>query len=121
MILARWWTGMPNPKVAARSEDSKPNNVRAQAAQFRLQAVESQLSAAFTFCSVAKTAQGIGEVQHGCKAIKHARHTAQTVRVHLDEPDHVPADSLPDILDRLSELEEQLSRLEKGFAPVKKC
>jgi hypothetical protein len=103
---------MTNPKLALRSEDSKANNLRSRAAQLRLQAIESQLSAAFTFCSVAKTAQALGRIQHGREAIKHASHTAQMVRFHLDEPDHVPADSRPDALGQLAELEEQLSRLD---------
>jgi hypothetical protein len=96
---------------------TQQSEVQSRAAQLRIRAIQLQLLAAFNFCSTAQNALVLGRVQCFREAIENARHTAQTVRVHLDEPHHVPADSIAGIRDRLAELERQLSRLEARFQP----
>ena len=81
----------------------------------RVRAMESQLSAAFTFCSTAETALVLGRVQNAREAIGNARRAAGMLRLHLDEPNHIPADAVASMADRLRELENRISRLEEPF------
>jgi len=89
----------------------------ARCTQLRVRAVELQLSAAFTICSTAENALVLGRVQHAREAIGNARRTAGVVRVHLDEPKHVPADSVASIAERLAELQTVISRFEERLLP----
>lgn len=86
--------------------------LRSRAAQLRESAIISQLRSALTECSVAKTALALRQVQRGRDAVENASHTARVVRVHLEEPNHVPADSGAGLRDKLAELEKQISSLE---------
>ena len=86
--------------------------LRSRAAELRASAIISQLTSAFTQCSVANTALALCHVQRGRDAVENARHTAQVVRAHLDEPDHVPPDSAAGLRDQLAELEKEISNLE---------
>ena len=69
-------------------------------------------STALNFCSTAENAFVLGEIRRGHKAIEKARHTADRVRVHLDQPNHISADSVPGIRDQLASLEKRISNLE---------
>lgn len=86
-----------------------------RSAQLRLKAMQVRLAAAFSFCSTAETALYLGNQEHARQAIENARQTALNVRVHLDVPNHVPADSVRGVRDSLTELEESISRLEMRF------
>jgi len=74
--------------------------------------MRSQLTAAFNYCSSAENAFAFGRVQLGINAVQKAKHVAQKVRVHLEEPNHVPADAVAGIRDELAGLERQISSLE---------
>ena len=87
----------------------------ARSTRLRVRAMELQLSAAFTFCSTAENALDLGRVQNARKAIGNARRTALVVGLHLDEPNHVPADALANIADGLAELKTLISRFEERF------
>jgi len=80
--------------------------------QLRVRAMQSQLTAVSNLCSTAENAVTLGQVQLGLKAVQKAKHTAQWVRVHLEEPNHVPADSVSDIRGQLKELERRILALE---------
>jgi phage shock protein A len=89
--------------------------VRSRAAQLRLQAMRSQLTSAFSFCLTAENALALGQVQLALRAVQNAKNTVQSVRGHLEEPNHVAADSMAGIHDQLTELERQISNLEASF------
>jgi len=82
-------------------------------ATLRARAIRSQLRAAFTVCSTAKTAFDRHEVGLGREAVKNAKRTAERVRVHLNEPNHVPTDAIADIAKELAELDQQIAKLER--------
>jgi hypothetical protein len=93
--------------VAAQDE------IRSRATQLRLEAIEAQLAAAFNFCSTAKNALALHQIQCCLDAIKSATHTARTVRIHLDEPNHVPAHSMVGVRDQLAKLETEIIHIEE--------
>jgi hypothetical protein len=82
-------------------------------AQLRLEAMQTQLAAAFLYCSTAENALNLGRIENGLQAIEKARHTAQAVRAHLNEPNHVPEDSVAGVQDRITELDTCISRIER--------
>ena len=97
-----------------KREQSSAPTARAKAslrnASIRLRAMESQLTSAFNYCSTADNALTIlGRVEHARRATERARHVAEVVRAHLNEPNHVPADSVAGIKKRLAELDEQIA------------
>jgi len=92
-------------------------DISARSALLRLRAVRLQLETAFTVCSTAENALLLRRVREARQAIQNAKHTAHWVHVHLDEPNHVPADSLADTRDTLVELESLVSRLEAQLQP----
>ncbi len=87
-------------------------NNQCRGARLRLQAMQAQITAAFIYCSTAENALVLGRVEYGRKASEKARHTAQVVRAHLNEPNHVPADSVAEILNQVTELERRVASLE---------
>lgn len=89
--------------------------LRLKAMQMRLRAIHSQLTAASNFCSTAEHALIFGRFDLARVAVERARHTVQQVGAHLEEPNHVPADSVAGARDRLWELERFISRLEEQF------
>lgn len=82
--------------------------------QMRLRALHSQLTAASNFCSTAKNAFVVGRLDLGRARVERARHTVQRVRAHLEEPNHIPADSVAGTRDRLVELESLISKLKSS-------
>ena len=82
-------------------------------AGLRVRAVRSRLRAAFTICATAKTALDLHEVGLAREAVKNAKRTAERVRVHLNEPNHVPTDAIADIAKELAELDQQIAKLER--------
>lgn len=82
-------------------------------AQLRMKAIQSQLDAAFTYCVTAETALSVlGRVENARRAIERARRAAELVRAHVNEPNHVPADSVDRIKERLTELDSRISSLQ---------
>ena len=74
--------------------------------------MRAQLTAAFNYCSTAEQSLIVGRVQLGMNAVQNAKHVAQKVRLHLEEPNHVPADAVAGLRDELAGLERQISKLE---------
>ena len=88
-------------------------------AQLRVKAIQSQLDAALTYCSTAETALAVlGRVENARRAIEKARRAAELVRAHINEPNHVPADSLNRINERLTELDTRISSIEARWPPT---
>ena len=87
------------------------------AAHLRLRAIESQLTSAFNYCSTGENALAVlGRVENARRSIEKARHTAEKVRTHVKEPNHVPADSVAGINERLAELDRRISDMEARLA-----
>ncbi len=82
----------------------------------RLEVIQTRLITAFNVCITAENALVLNRVRHGREAIEKARHTAQSIRAHISEPGHVPADSVSGVLGRLAELEKQISKVEERFS-----
>lgn len=87
------------------------------AAQVRLQAMELQLTSAFNYCSTGENALAVlGRVATAQHSIEKARHAAEKVRTHVEEPNHVPADSVTGINERLAELDRRIFDIEGQLA-----
>jgi len=72
---------------------------------------------ASSICSTAENAVALGQVQLGLVVVQKAKHTAQWVRVHLEEPNHVPSNAVAAIRGVLAALESRISKLEAWFWP----
>lgn len=103
--------------ASIRTKHPKRADISARSVQLRLQAMELQLAAAFTSCETAENALLIDRVQNARKAIEHAKQTVRNVRVNLDEPKHVPANSVVGLRDKLARIESLVSRLEARLQP----
>lgn len=79
--------------------------------------MRSQLAGAANLCSTAANAVILGQVQLGLDAIQKAKRTAQWVRVHLEEPNHVPAHAVGAIRDELTAVEKRVSAIEVSLRP----
>lgn len=98
-----------------------PTNIGLRGSHLRLKAMQSQLDAAFNYCSTAQNALAVlGRVRHARAAIQKAKHTAELVRVHVNQPNRVSADSVAGIQDRLAELGGQIARVETLLAELAK-
>ena len=87
------------------------------ASYIRLRAITSQLTSAFHYCSTGENALAVlGRVETARDSIERARHTAEKVRTHVKEPNHVPADSVAGIKERLAELDRRISEIEAQVA-----
>ena len=92
------------------------SGVALRAKQLRLDAIQTQLDTGFTYCSTAEKALFLGKVEQGRQALANARHVAQKTREHMDEPHHVPDESLAGLHDRVKDLDAQISSIE-GRSP----
>jgi hypothetical protein len=54
-------------------------------------------------------------MEHARLAIEKARHVAEVVRAHVIEPNHVPADSVASIHERLTGLDTRISTIKARF------
>jgi hypothetical protein len=86
---------------------------REKAVRLRLKAMQSQLAAALNLCLTAGNALGLGEHQLARTAIEKVRHVIEVIRVHVDEPGHVPEDAMASIRHQAAELERQMCSLEE--------
>lgn len=96
-------------------KDPSIKAAQSRAARLRLQAARTQLTAALTYCSTAENALVLGQAEKGRQAIQKARHTAETVHAHIEEPNHLPADSVAIMRDHLGELRRKISNIEARF------
>jgi len=85
------------------------------AAQTRLRAIETQLSLGHTLCSVADTAILYQRYSEARKALDRLRHAAETIRRHLDEPGHLPRESIAEMREKLKQLEARAEQVTSRF------
>ena len=86
--------------------------LHAIAAEMRLRAVQSQLSLGFTFCAIAEAEIRHGRLNEAISVVNKLRHHADAIRIHLDEPSHLPTAAVPNLSGRLSELKERTQKIE---------
>ena len=85
------------------------------AAESRLRAVESQLSLALTLCAIAETELRYSQTDEAIKVVNKVRHHAETIRVHLDEPNHLPRIAIPDLRKQLEQVKKRIAKIESCF------
>ncbi len=82
----------------------------------RLRSIEAQLSAGSTLCRTMEATIGRGGTEDARNLLGQLRHTLESVRRHLDEPHHVPQESLAEARDQLAQLETQVLAVEKRLS-----
>ncbi len=84
---------------------------RPTAGEVRLRAIKAQLSTGFTLCELAERDLSNRRPDNAHQTVERVRHTIETIRQHLDEPNYVSPNSL-------SELRGQLAQMEKRVLAV---
>jgi hypothetical protein len=90
--------------------------LRTTAAESRLRAAECQLALVFTLCAIAETEIRYGRPDEAMKVVKKVRHHAETIRIHLDEPNHRPSTAISDLRLQLTQLKERTNEIELRLA-----
>ncbi len=100
----------------AEAEATKLRN-RAQdtPAAVRLRAIKAQLSTAVTLCVLAEGDISKRKIDQAHLVIERVRHTVDSVRRRLDAPNHVSPSSLPEVREKLAQLERRVAAIEKRF------
>ena len=99
-----------HPKVSTYASELK--RLHAIAAGSRLRAIESQLSLAFTMCALAETELRYQQPGEAFKLLDKVRNTAESIRIHLGEPNHVPKPSISHLRKHLRRLEIRIRDVE---------
>jgi hypothetical protein len=81
-------------------------------AEFRLRAIESQLSLGLTLCKIAETQLRYSRRDEAIKVVNKIRHHAETIRFHIEEPNHLPKIAVPEIRKRLEQLDKRTDEIE---------
>ncbi len=96
--------------------DAKATKVRNRAqdtpAAVRLRSIKAQLSTAVTLCALAEGDISKRKIDQAHLVVESVRHTIDSVRRHLDEPNHVSPSSLPEVRDQLAKLEKRVLSIE---------
>ncbi len=88
------------------------DRLRAEAVQARLQAIQTQLAVGLTLCAMAEIEIIHGEMDEARKLVERLLHSTEVIRFHLDEPNHVPPSSLPDLRNQLAQLKNRIRNVE---------
>ena len=83
-----------------------------QAGEFRLKAIETQLSLAGTFCAIAEAELQHARPDEAIKVLNKVRHHAETISIHIHEPDHVPRAAIPNLRKQLVQLKKRMDEIE---------
>ena len=89
--------------------------LRETAAAYRLRAVESQLSLAFTLCELVETLIRYDQPNEAIKLINKVRHHTEVIRLHIDEPNHLPGTAIPHLRERVTQLRNRTEEIESAF------
>jgi len=85
--------------------------LRTKAAECRLTVVESQLSLALTLCTLAHAEINYNRRDEALKLVNKLHYHSGIIRVHINEPDHLPRIGI-------SEARKQLATLEQGIEEI---
>ena len=86
------------------------------AAETRLRAVECQLSMAFTLCAIADTEIRYSRRDEAIMVLNKVRLHAEMMRIHVDEPKHVPSTAVSDLRRQLTQLEKRANEIELSLS-----
>jgi len=82
------------------------------AAESRLRVIESQLALAFTLCAIAETEIRYSRPDEAIKVVTKVRHHTETIRNHVDEPNHLPTTATSNLLEQLRQLEKRTEEIQ---------
>lgn len=82
------------------------------AAESRLRVIESQLALAFTLCAIAETEIRYSRPDEAIKVVNKVRHHTETIRTHVDEPNHLPSAAISGLHRQLTQLEKRTEEIE---------
>ncbi len=99
--------------MVERHDRTATHRLHARSRQVRLRAIKAQLSASSTLCKLMEAAVDHGRTDELHNLIGKLRETLASVDRHLDEPHHVPKESLADVRDQLARLERRVAAIEK--------
>ena len=91
---------------------TKIASLHRQAGEFRLKGIETQLSLAVTLCAIAETEIRYTRLDEAIKVLNKVRHHAETISIHIDEPDHVPRAAIPNLRKQLVQLKKRIDEIE---------
>lgn len=80
-----------------------------------MKSVESQLSMGFTLCAIAETEIQYSRPAEVIKLMNKLRHHAETIRFHIDEPNHLPTTAISELRKQLMQLQKRMEEIESRF------
>lgn len=98
-----------------QKHNSETAHLHENAKAARLQAIQSQLALGSTLCELAETEMRLGDFPIARNLVRKVRHSAETIRFHLNEKDYVPETNV-DLFGYLSELESRLEKIDAQLA-----
>ena len=91
----------------------KFRQLRTEAAQARARAMRSQIAAGLTFCGLAESELRNGNSAHAHEMLERLQKLSETLRRHLNEPNHVPSSEIEKVDTELVQLESRTLALEE--------
>ena len=73
----------------------------------------SQIAIGYTFCNLAKSQLQTGRTGNARRVVEKLRRLAETIRRHLNEPNHVPRNKIEKLRTELEQLESSILDLEE--------
>jgi hypothetical protein len=96
------------------NSEEESRRLRTVAQETRLHTIRVELALAFTWCSVARTEADMGEAAQFQNSMKRIRRAADSLRVRIHEPQHVPPEMVPGFEAQLTQLEGTVHALESA-------
>jgi len=84
--------------------ETETARLKTQAAEWRLRVVDAELSLAVTLCALAETEIRYARPDEARKLLNRIVRLVETMRIHIDEPNHLPTIAIADIRQRLTQL-----------------
>lgn len=89
--------------------------VQSQAQRVRTDAIRMQIEAGLTMCNAIQMEFRAKRAQNMRPKLEKIRHFVSVIQRHIDEPQHVPPESKPELLRLLNRFESRVSELEDRF------
>ncbi len=86
--------------------------IKAEGMHIREQAIISQIKAGFTLCRAASQSIRLADFASAKRTVDRLAHSIERIHLHLEEPEHVPASSVPALYAELKKLEKELKGAE---------
>ena len=82
--------------------------IKGEGMRIREQAIGSQIKAGFTLCKAASQSIRLGDYASAKRTLDRLAHSIRRIGHHLDEPEHVPESSVPELRAGVERLQEEL-------------